>query len=148
VVDEDDVRRLALALPDTTERPSSGTPAFRVRERPFARIHQDGGVRVLWCAHELEVPSLIEPEPEAFFTAPQYEGHLLVLVRRDAIAEERMAELLETAWYVRAPARLRRGLRGGGRLGLRAGPARWTPRGRPMYGRPPPGAARGWRGVG
>jgi hypothetical protein len=107
VVDEDDVRRLALALPDTIERPSSGTPAFRVRERPFARIHQDGGVLVLRCAHELEVASLIEPEPEAFFTAPHYEGHPLVLVRRDAIAEERMSELLEAAWYHRAPARLR-----------------------------------------
>jgi hypothetical protein len=107
VVDEDDVRRLALALPETTERPSYGTPAFRVRDRPFARIHQDGGALVLWCAHELEVGSLIESEPEVFFTTPHYEGHALVLVRLDAIAEERMAELLETAWYVRAPARLR-----------------------------------------
>jgi hypothetical protein len=107
VVDEDDVRRLALALPGTTERPSYGTPAFRVRDRPFARIHQDGGVLVLWCAHELEVGSLIESEPEVFFTTPHYDGYPLVLVRMDAMGEERMAELLETAWYVRAPPRLR-----------------------------------------
>lgn len=107
MVDEDDVRRLALALPETTERPSYGSPAFRVRDRPFARIHQDGGVLVLWCAHELEVASLIESEPEVFFTSPHYHGYPLVLVRMDAIAVERMADLLATAWYVRAPARLR-----------------------------------------
>jgi hypothetical protein len=41
---EDDVRRLALALPETHERPSYGTPGFRVKDRLFARIHQDGGV--------------------------------------------------------------------------------------------------------
>jgi hypothetical protein len=107
MVDEDDVRRLALALPGTTEAPSHGTPAFRVRDRPFARVHQNGGVLVLWCAHELEKASLIESDPEVFFTTPHYDGYPLVLVRMDAIAVDRMAELLETAWYVRAPTRLR-----------------------------------------
>ena len=33
VATEDDVRRLALALPAATEKPSYGTPGFRVRDR-------------------------------------------------------------------------------------------------------------------
>ena len=104
---EDDVRRLALALPGTTERSSYGTPGFRVRDKLFARIHQDGGVLVLWCAHLLEKESLIETDPDAFFTTPHYDGHPLVLVRLEAVDEERLRELLAGAWYVRAPARLR-----------------------------------------
>ena len=104
---EDDVRRLALALPATTEKPSYGTPGFRVKDKLFARIHQDGGVLVLWCAHLLEKESLIETDPAAFFTTPHYDGHPLVLVRLDAIGEEQLSDLLEGAWYVRAPAGLR-----------------------------------------
>lgn len=107
MVTEDDVRRLALAMPGTTERPSYGTPAFRVADKPFARIHQDPGVLVLWCAHELDKESLIESEPEVFFTTAHYDGYPLVLARMDALEPARLGELLESAWEVRAPARLR-----------------------------------------
>ena len=37
----DDVRRIALALPATAEKPSYGTPGFRVRDKLFARVHDD-----------------------------------------------------------------------------------------------------------
>jgi len=37
MVTDDDVRRLALALPETVERPSYGTPGFRVKDKLFAR---------------------------------------------------------------------------------------------------------------
>jgi hypothetical protein len=107
MVSEDDVRRLALALPDTTEKPSYGTPGFRVKDKLFARIHQDGGVLVLWCADEIEKESLIESEPEIFFTTPHYDGHPLVLVHLDAVGSDQLEALLADAWYVRAPKRLR-----------------------------------------
>jgi hypothetical protein len=38
VVTQDDVRRAALSLPATTERPSYGTPGFRVKDKLSARI--------------------------------------------------------------------------------------------------------------
>jgi hypothetical protein len=107
VATEDDVRRLALALPEVAEKPSYGTPGFRVRGRLFARIHQDGGVLVLWTADVVEKESFIDSEPGVFFTTPHYDGHAHVLVRLDRIDEARLAELLEMAWLVRAPARLR-----------------------------------------
>jgi len=107
VVTESDVRRIALALPETTERPSYGTPGFRVRDRLFARIHQDGGILVLWCAHDLEKESLIESEPEIFFTTRHYDGYPLVLARMSAIGPGELEALLAAAWYVRAPKRLR-----------------------------------------
>ena len=104
---EADVRRIALALPETAERPSYGTPGFRVKDRLFARIHQDGGVLVVWCADELEKESLIDSQPEAFFTTPHYDGHPLVLVRLDAIGLDQLEALLVDAWRIRAPKRLR-----------------------------------------
>jgi hypothetical protein len=107
VVTEADVRRIALALPETTERPSYGTPAFRVKDRPFARLHQDGRSLVVWCAHLAEKESLIDSDPEVFFTTPHYDGHPLVLVRVSAIGPEQLEALLTDAWYVRAPARVR-----------------------------------------
>jgi hypothetical protein len=105
VATEDDVRRLALALPDVTEKPSYGTPGFRVRDRLFARIHQDGGVLVLWTADLAEKESFIDSEPDVFFTTSHYDGYPHVLVRLDAVGEERLAELLEGAWEVRTATR-------------------------------------------
>src|SRR5262249_36855795 len=48
MVDEDDVRRVALSLPETTEKPSYGTPGFRVKDRLFARIREEGDILVVW----------------------------------------------------------------------------------------------------
>ena len=104
---EEDVRRLALALPEVAEKPSYGTPGFRVRDRLFARIHQDGGVLVLWTADIVEKESFIDSEPELFFTTAHYDGYPHVLVRLDRVDEARLADLLEMAWHARAPAKVR-----------------------------------------
>jgi hypothetical protein len=107
VVTDADVRRIALALPETTERPSYGTPGFRVKDRLFARIHQDPGVLVVWCGDLIEKESLIESDPHVFFTTPHYDGYPHVLVRMDVIDMDRLEALLADGWRVRAPARLR-----------------------------------------
>ena len=66
---EADVREIALALPETAERPSYGTPGFRVKDRLFARIREPG-VLVLWVGDEGEKDFLIRADPEKFFTIP------------------------------------------------------------------------------
>ncbi len=40
MVTVDDVRRVALSLPETSERPYNRRPAFRVRDRLFIRVHE------------------------------------------------------------------------------------------------------------
>jgi hypothetical protein len=90
---EADVRELALALPDTIEKSSYGTPGFRVRGKLFARI-REAGVLVVWCESLEEKDFLIEGEPEKFFTTPHYDGYANVLVRLDAIDRGELAELL------------------------------------------------------
>jgi hypothetical protein len=102
---ESDVRAIALSLPETEERPSYGTPGFRVKDRLFARIREPG-VLLVRCADEGEKDFLLRADPEKFFTTPHYDGYASVLVRLDAVDRDELAELLTEAWRVRAPKRL------------------------------------------
>ncbi len=112
MADADDVRRLALALPHVREIDSEGFD-FRVANRGFIwsyperrtgqrrRIRTD--VAVLYVGDEAEKQALLLGEPELFFTAPEYGGSPLVLVRLDAVGVTRLAELVTDAWRMRAP---------------------------------------------
>lgn len=106
MVTEDDVRRIALSLPATSEKLSYGTPGFRVRDRLFARIREEdeeGNVLVVWVADEGEKHGLVSSEPDKFFTTPHYDGHPILLVRFDAVDIEELRELLTESWRLRAP---------------------------------------------
>jgi hypothetical protein len=106
MVTEQDVRELALALPGTAERPSYGTPGFRVRGRLFARLREDRELLVLWCADLEEKRMLLAAEPERLTTIPHYDGHASVLLRLATVDRDELADFLEHAWRVRAPRRL------------------------------------------
>jgi hypothetical protein len=106
MVSEDDVRRIALSLPSTTEKPSYGTPGFRVRDKLFARMRPEGDSVVVWCADVSEKEALIAAEPAKFFTLPHYDGHPTVLVRLAAVDEQEMTDVLAESWRLRAPLRL------------------------------------------
>ena len=105
---DDDVRRLALALPETEERTAYGTPAFYVGKKMFARFHDQPGVLVCWRADLGEREALLQGEPEAFFTTPHYDGHPSVLVRLEAVSAARLGEVLQEAWRARATKRILR----------------------------------------
>jgi hypothetical protein len=106
VVTDDDVRRIALSLPETTERPSYGTPGFRVKDKLFARLREDGALAVYVSALD-EKDALIAAEPDIFFTTPHYDGYAMVLVRLDAVGPQELTEVLTDAWRVRAPGKVR-----------------------------------------
>lgn len=106
MVTEDDVRRIALGLPETAEGPCYGTPGFRVKGKLFARIREEGDVLVVFVADLEEKAALLASEPDVLFTTPHYDEHASVLVRMGAIEEDELAELLTDAWRARAPKRL------------------------------------------
>ncbi|PPG39698.1 MmcQ/YjbR family DNA-binding protein [Pseudoclavibacter sp. RFBA6] len=108
MISEDDVRRMALELPETQERTAYGTPAFYVGRKMFARLHEQPGVLVCWRADLGERDALLQGEPEEFFTTPHYDGHPSVLVRLEAVTAVRLAEVLEEAWRARATQRILR----------------------------------------
>lgn len=104
---EEEVRRIALSLPSTIERPSYGTPGFRVQDRLFARLHDETGVLVEFRSSVEDRDSLVRLAPEKFFVTAHYERHAIVLVRMAAIDTVELGELLEKAWQTRASPRLR-----------------------------------------
>jgi hypothetical protein len=73
------LRRLCLALPETTERLSHGSPTFFVRDKKtfvmYLDDHHGDGRLALWCAAPPGAQEeLIEQDPERFFRPP-YVGH-------------------------------------------------------------------------
>jgi hypothetical protein len=103
---EEQVRRIALSLPETQERPSYGTPGFRVADRLFARLREDGESLVIWVADEGEKQSMLQADPDKFFTTTHYDGHPSVLVRWSLVDQDELTELLTEAWRIRAPKRV------------------------------------------
>jgi hypothetical protein len=107
----DDVRRIALSLPEVIEKPWFGTPGFRVKDKGFLRIREEAeGGLVVWVADLEEKEALLASDPAKFFTTPHYDGHATVLVHLDAIDTDELTELIADAWRVRAPARVRKAL--------------------------------------
>ena len=116
----DDVRRIALALPETGERRSRGLAQWRVKdkgfawERPLRRSDREAlgddapegpilGARV---EHVGVKDALIADDPGVFFTTPHFDGFPAILVRLDRIAVQDLEELIVEAWLARAPKRL------------------------------------------
>jgi hypothetical protein len=115
MADADDVRRIALALPDVVEIDSDGFD-FRVGGHGFVWSYperQPGGPRrirtdiaVLYVGDEAEKQALLLGEPELFFTTTGYTGWPLVMLRLASVDIERLTELVTDAWRMRAPGEL------------------------------------------
>ena len=102
----DDVRAMALALPMVEEGTSYDTPAFRVRKRLLARLHQDGESLVV-KVDPTEREALLATRPDEFFITPHYEDSpSWILARLDRADPEEVAELLVAAWKKVAPPRV------------------------------------------
>ena len=106
VATEDDARRIALSLPETTEKPSYGTPGFRVKDKLFARIHDLPDTLVVWVPDMDEKEALLASSPEKFFETPHYDGYPMVLVRLAPIDSSELTEVITDSWRARAPRRL------------------------------------------
>jgi hypothetical protein len=90
VATEADVRRIALALPGVTERPSWGQPAWFAKTL-MARIWEPGVLTVKTEERE----ALAGTEPETFYWTPHHQrSPQLVLVRLDRIDAKLLNELL------------------------------------------------------
>ena len=88
---EDDVRRICLALPGVTERPSWHQPAWFARTL-MARIWEPGVVTVKTQERE----ALAGTDPQTYFWTPHHDRSTdLVLVRLDRINADELAELLK-----------------------------------------------------
>jgi hypothetical protein len=113
MADADDVRRLALTLPEVEEIDSDGFD-FRVGGHGFVWSYPERepgkprvlrtDIAVLFVGDESEKQALALGEPDLFFIDPGYEGWPLVMLRLARVDVERLAELITDAWRMRAPA--------------------------------------------
>jgi hypothetical protein len=116
----DDVRRIALSLPGTSERTSRGIPQWHVNgklfvwDRPLRRADlehlgaqaPDGPILGARVEHLGAKEALLADDPAVFFTTPHFDGYPSVLVRLDRIKDADLQELIVEAWLTRAPKRL------------------------------------------
>jgi hypothetical protein len=120
VADWNDVRQLALALPETSERESRGNAQWRVKDKLFVwerPLRQpdlqalgdkapSGPVLGAMVADLGDKEALLAADPGVFFTTPHFTGYAAVLVRLERISAEQLREVVTEAWLARAPARL------------------------------------------
>ncbi len=116
----DDVARVCLALPETTEGTSWGSRTWQVRgksfvwERPLRKkdvgelgaAAPTGPVLGAYVPDEGAKAALVADEPDVYFTTSHFDGFPAVLCRLDALDERSLTELAEEAWACRAPRRL------------------------------------------
>ena len=116
----DDVRRIALELPETSEGVSRDLRRWLVKdkgfvwERPLRKSDHEAlgeaapegpilGARV---EHLVAKEALLADDPRVFFTTPHFDGYPAVLVRLDEIGIDDLREVIVEAWLARAPKRL------------------------------------------
>ena len=118
----DDVRRIALGLPETSEEELRELASWRVRKKLFVweRPLRPADLRALGDAapdgpilgarveHLVAKEALLADESGVFFTTPHFDGYPAVLVRLDEIAVQDLEEVIVEAWLARAPKRLAR----------------------------------------
>lgn len=102
----EDVRRLALALPDAEEILTWDTDlTFRVRGKIFA-IGGEGATRVSIKARPDRQAELIDLDPQTFASSAYVGRFGWVTVDLERIDPEVLASLLAGAWRLTAPKRL------------------------------------------
>ena len=116
MADQDDVRRIALALPGAREE--KGRFAFGVENKgklkSFVWIWLErvepkkprvprADVVAVRVRDQGEKAALLAGDPDRFFSEPHYNGFPAVLVRLPAITVAQLRKLLFDAWQCQAP---------------------------------------------
>jgi hypothetical protein len=120
MADWEDVRRIALALPQASESSSRGRAFWRVRDKMFVweRPLRAGELKALGAGaptgpilgvrveHVGVKEALLADDPDLYFTTSHFDGYPAVLVRLERIERDELEELIVEAWICRAPKRL------------------------------------------
>lgn len=101
VMDFNDVRRLALALPGVEASTAYGAPAYKLRGRLMAckatnKAAEPGTLGV--CIDFADRDELIAAEPDVYYLKDHYVDYACVLVRLSRIHPDALRDLLQAAW--------------------------------------------------
>jgi hypothetical protein len=103
-----DVRRLALALPETYEEPHFDLGSFRVNRKIFCTMGEDAA-RIMLKFDPEDQKNLVADDPAAIQPVPGYWGQKgSTYIQFAQLDEARLASLMRLAWATVAPRRLSR----------------------------------------
>ena len=98
------IRKLALACPETVEKEHWGNPSFRVGGRIFATVPDEGHLNVMIDPFDVEGALRAEPDScEELWWGKELRGVRVSLAGADPTIVE---ALLRAAWRRKAPKRL------------------------------------------
>jgi hypothetical protein len=116
VADQEDVRRIALSLPETTEseerfafsvlnkgKQKGFVWAWNERVEPKKPRVPRADVVAIRVIDQDDKAALIASDEEVFFTEPHYNGFPAVLVRLPNVSLEQLEELIVDGWRAQAP---------------------------------------------
>jgi len=119
MANQEDVRRIAMSLPGTSE--GKDRFAFSVENKGklkgFAWVWLErvepkrprvprADVLAVRVRNQAEKAALLGADPDMFFTEPHYNGFPAVLVRLPAITKAQLRKLIVDAWRCQAPLQL------------------------------------------
>jgi hypothetical protein len=113
----DNVREIALAMPETAERESRGVSQWRVKDKLFVwerplrakEVEElgddapDGPILGARVEHVGAKEALLADAPDLYFTTSHFNGYPAILVRLDRVGIEELQEIVTEAWLARAP---------------------------------------------
>jgi hypothetical protein len=116
----EDVRRIALALPETAEEVRRTNTVWKVRAKPFAwerplgkgdraalgDAAPSGDILAVRIAQIELREALIASDPAVYFTIPHFSGFPAALIRLGVVDEAELSEALGEAWLCMAPKRV------------------------------------------
>jgi hypothetical protein len=98
--------RIALAMPGAEASSSYGTPAVKVRGKLMSRWRTEAeGALAIRCDF-LDRQILLLAQPDVFFLTDHYRDYPMILMRTEKASKTVMAEAVDRAWRLVAPAKL------------------------------------------
>ena len=98
------LRELALGLPGVEERETWGHPTFRVRDKIFASMSDDGATATVKATPD-EQEALVGGDPQTFGVASHVGRYGWTTIRLDRVDPGELRELVVEAWRSTAPKR-------------------------------------------
>ncbi|MEU6859035.1 MmcQ/YjbR family DNA-binding protein [Glycomyces sp. NPDC046736] len=104
----EDVVAIAKRYPEVEETTSWQTPSLKVKGKFFARLRTEaeGGLAIVCDLGEKA--ALLAAKDPAYYTTPHYDGYAMILVDLEKVDQQRLVELVEDAWFIKAPVRVRK----------------------------------------
>ena len=121
MVSVDEVARMALDLPETTEGERYGTRTWLVAgkafawERPFSKADirrfgdaspPDGTILAVRVEDLGEKEAVLAAQPKSFFTIPHFDGYSAVLIQLKTVTKRAVREAIVDGWLACAPPEL------------------------------------------